>query len=98
MGCRLAPAVISSSCISVTLLTWPFRSRIDLSYEQRQQFRLDSFRLTDILVPLRALSHGNRLWRASWVGALLAVPQAAWVTFVVTYLVVVLGQSLSTAG
>ena len=62
------------------------------------QYRLDSFRLTDILVPLRSLSHGNRLWRASWVGALLAVPQAAWVTFLVTYLVVVVGQSLSTAG
>jgi len=98
MGWRLAAAVIAAACIAVTLLTWPFRSRIDLSYEQRQQFRLDSFRLTDILVPLRSLSHGNRLWRASWVGALLAVPQAAWVTFVVTYLVVVLGQSLSTAG
>ena len=62
------------------------------------QNRLDSFRLSDILVPLRSLAHGNRLWRASWVGALLAVPQAAWVTFVVTYLVVALGQSLSTAG
>jgi MFS family permease len=57
-----------------------------------------SFRLTDILVPMRSLSRGERLWRASWVGALLAIPQAAWITFMVTYLVVALGQSLSTAG
>ena len=98
MGWRLAALVVAAVCITATLLTWPFRSRIDLPREQRLQYRLDSFRLTDILVPLRSLAHGNRLWRASWVGALLAVPQAAWVTFVVTYLVVVLGQSLSTAG
>ena len=62
------------------------------------QRRLISFRLTDILVPLRSLSHGERLWRASWVGALLAIAQAGWVTFMVTYLVAVVGQSLSTAG
>jgi MFS family permease len=98
MGWRLAALVVAAVCITATLLTWPFRSRIDLPHEQRLQYRLDSFRLTDILVPLRSLAHGNRLWRASWVGALLAVPQAAWVTFVVTYLVIILGQSLSTAG
>jgi len=98
MGWRLAAVVVAAVCIAATLLTWPFQSRIDLPREQRLQYRLDSFRLTDILVPLRSLAHGNRLWRASWVGALLAVPQAAWVTFVVTYLVVALGQSLSTAG
>ena len=98
MGWRLAAVVVAAVCIAATLLTWPFQSRIDLPREQRMQNRLDSFRLTDILVPLRSLAHGNRLWRASWVGALLAVPQAAWVTFVVTYLVVALGQSLSTAG
>ena len=40
-----------------------------------------SFRLTDMVVPLRSLSRGDRLLRASWVGALLAVPQAGWVTF-----------------
>ena len=92
MGWRLAAVVIAAVCIAATLLTWPFRSRIDLPHEQRMQYRLDSFRLTDILVPLRSLAHGNRLWRASWVGALLAIPQAAWVTFLVTYLVVVVGQ------
>jgi MFS family permease len=98
MGWRLAAVAVAAVCLIATLLTWPFQSRIDLPREQRMQHRLDSFRLTDILVPLRSLAHGNRLWRASWVGALLAVPQAAWVTFVVTYLVVALGQSLSTAG
>ena len=49
-------------------------------------------------MPLRSLSRGERLWRASWVGCLLAIPQAGWVTFMVTYLVVGLGMSLSTAG
>ena len=49
------------------------------------------------MVPMRSLSRGERLWRASWVGGLLATPQAGWITFLVT-LVVALGQSLNTAG
>ena len=68
MGWRLAAVVVAAVCMAATLLTWPFQSRIDLPREQRLQYRLDSFRLTDILVPLRSLAHGNRLWRASWVG------------------------------
>ena len=80
------------------MLTWPFRARIDPPLEQRVQHRLVSFRLTDILVPLRSLAHGDasgglpgsaRCWRS---------PQACWVTFAVTYLVVALGLSLSAAG
>lgn len=98
MGWRYAAVVVAVVCVAATLLTWPFQSRIDLPREQRMQQRQDNFRLSDILVPLRSLAHGDRLWRASWVGALLAIPQAAWVTFVVTYFVVALGQSLSTAG
>ncbi len=76
MGWRLAAVVVAAVCIAATLLTWPFRSRIDPPLEQRMQYRLVSFRLTDILVPLRSLSRGNRLWRASWVGCLLAIAQA----------------------
>lgn len=98
MGWRYAAVVVAAVCITATLLTWPFQSRIDLPPDQRVQRSLVGFRLTDILVPLRSLSRGDRLWRASWVGALMAIPQAAWVTFVVTYLVIALGQSLSTAG
>jgi MFS family permease len=98
MGWRLAAVVVAVVCMAATALTWPFRSGIDPPLSDRLQQPLARFRLTDILVPLRSLSHGNRLWRASWIGACLAVPQAAWVTFVVTYLVVALGQSLSTAG
>jgi MFS family permease len=98
MGWRLGAVVVAAICIAATLLTWPFQSQIDLPPDQRVRRVQVGFRLTDILVPLRSLSHGDRLWRASWVGALLAIPQAAWVTFVVTYLVVVLGQSLSVAG
>ena len=98
MGWRLAAAVVCVFCIAAVLLTLPFQSRIDPPPDSRVQQSLLSFRLTDILVPLRSLSRGTRMWRASWVGFLLAVPQAAWITFVVTYLVIALGQSLSTAG
>jgi MFS family permease len=98
LGWRYTAAVVSGISIVAIIATWPFRARIDPSAEQRAQQRLVSFRLTDILVPLRSLSRGERLWRASWVGCLLATPQAGWVTFMVTYLVVGLGQSLSTAG
>jgi MFS family permease len=90
--------VIGAACIVVVLLTWRFQASIDPSPEERAQHRLLSFRLTDIMVPMRSLSRGDRLWRASWVGCLLAIPQAGWITFLVTYLVVALGQSLNTAG
>ncbi len=98
LGWRYAAAVVAGVSIAAVMATWAFRTRIDPSAEQRAQQRLVSFRLTDILVPLRSLSRGERLWRASWVGSLLAIPQAGWVTFMVTYLVVGLGMSLSTAG
>ncbi len=98
LGWRYASVVIAAVCIAAVMLTWPFRRGIDPSPEERAQHRLLSFRLTDILVPMRSLSRGGRLWRASWVGCLLAIPQAGWVTFLVTYLVVALGQSLNTAG
>jgi MFS family permease len=98
LGWRFAAVVVALGCIVAILLTWPFQSRIDPPPEEREQRVLVSFRLTDILVPLRSLSHGERLWRASWVGCLLAIAQAGWITFLVTYLVVALRQSLSTAG
>jgi MFS family permease len=98
LGWRYASVVIGAACIVVVLLTWRFQPSIDPSPEERAQHRLLSFRLTDIMVPMRSLSRGDRLWRASWVGCLLAIPQAGWITFLVTYLVVSLGQSLSTAG
>ena len=98
LGWRYAAAVVAGVSIAAVMATWAFRTRIDPSAEQQAQQRLVSFRLTDILVPLRSLSRGERLWRASWVGSLLAIPQAGWVTFIVNYLVVGLGMSLSTAG
>jgi MFS family permease len=98
LGWRYASVVIGAACIVVVLLTWRFQPSIDPSPEERAQHRLLSFRLTDIMVPMRSLSRGDRLWRASWVGCLLAIPQAGWITFLVTYLVVALGQSLNTAG
>ena len=68
MGWRLAAVVVAAGCIAVTMLTWPFHSRIDPPPEQRAQRRMMSFRLTDILVPLYSSSDGDRLLRASFVG------------------------------
>jgi MFS family permease len=79
------------------LFTWPFQPRIDPPLEERMR-RDTSFHLSDIFMPLNSLRHGDHLMRASFVGTCLAVPQSGWITFSVTYLVVGLGQSLSTAG
>jgi MFS family permease len=97
MGWRLAAVGVAFACIGVTLLTWPFQSRIDPPLEERMR-REWTFRLSDIFMPLNSLRCGDHLLRASFVGAMLAVPQSGWITFSVTYLVVALGQSLSTAG
>ena len=94
----MALAVIAAACFVVTALTGPFRSRIDPPRDPMVATRLVSFRLTDIMVPLRSLSRAPTLWRMSWVGCLLALPQACWVTFAATYLVVAHGHSLSVAG
>jgi MFS family permease len=98
MGWRWAAVVVAGGCIVATLLTWTFHSVIDPSEEERSGRLLMSFRLTDILVPISSLRRGDRLLRASTVGAMMAVPQSGWITFSVTYLVVALHQSLSTAG
>ena len=37
MGWRLAAVVVAAACIAVTLLTWPFQSRIDPPGEERVQ-------------------------------------------------------------
>jgi MFS family permease len=98
LGWRMALVVAAAGSIAAVALTIPFRARIDPPPEQRQVARLVSFRLTDILVPLRSLSSAPALWRVSWVGSLLAIAQACWVTFGVTYLVVAQGMSLGVAG
>ena len=98
MGWRYAAVIVAVASIAVVLLTWPFRARIDPSPDERVQHRLVRFQLADFLIPMRALSRGDRLWRASCVGGLLGIAQASWVTFIVTYMVVALGHSLSTAG
>jgi MFS family permease len=98
LGWRMALVVAAAGSIVAIALTIPFRSRIDPPPDQRQVLRLVSFRLSDIVLPLRSLSHAPTLWRISWVGCLLAIAQACWVTFAVTYLVVVQGLSLGVAG
>ena len=98
LGWRMALVVAAVGSIAAVALTVPFRSRIDPPRDQRVGARLVSFRLSDIVLPLRSLSRAPTLWRISWVGCLLAIAQACWVTFAVTYLVVALGLSLSVAG
>jgi MFS family permease len=97
-GWRMALLAVAGVLIAVTALTWPLQSRIDAPRDPMVAARLVSFRWTDIVVPLRSLSRAPGLWRISWVGGLLAWPQAVWVTFAATYLVVALGHSLSVAG
>jgi len=101
LGWRMALLVAAAGTIAATLLMTPLRGRIDpaaVASTPAPRMRLVSFRLTDIAVPLRALSSGAGLWRISMVGALLAVAQSCWFTFTVTYLVVGLGLSLTVAG
>lgn len=98
LGWRMALVVAAAGSITAIALTIPFRSRIDPPPDQRMVARLVSFRLSDIVLPLRSLSRAPTLWRISWVGCLLAIAQACWVTFAVTYLVVAQGLSLGVAG
>src|SRR5215207_3171154 len=59
LGWRYAAVVVAGACMVAVLLTWPFQARIDPSPDERVQHRLVSFRLTDILVPMRSLSRGE---------------------------------------
>jgi MFS family permease len=97
-GWRMALVVAAIGSLVAIALTIPFRKQIDPPIDQRTGARLVSFRLSDIVLPLRSLSSAPTLWRLSWVGCMLAIAQACWVTFAVTYLVVALGLSLSIAG
>jgi predicted MFS family arabinose efflux permease len=98
VGWRMALVIAAVAAITATVLMRPFQPRIDGPRDRTVATRLISFRLTDIAVPLRSLSRGRGLWRIAWVGSMLAIPQACWVTFAATYLVVGLGLSLSVAG
>jgi MFS family permease len=97
-GWRIALLLTAVTCVVVVALTLPFRSRIDPPRDPSVPVRLVSFRLSHVLEPMRSLSRGVALWRMSWVGCLLAFPQAVWVTFAATFLVVAQGLSLSVAG
>ncbi len=97
-GWRMALVASAALAIAITALTLPFRSRIDPPRDPMVETRLISFHPTHIMVPLRSLSRGPGLWPVSWVGCLLAFPQAVWGTFAATYLVVAQGLSLSAAG
>ncbi len=97
-GWRATLVIAATVLLAVTAATWPLRKLIDSPRDLILAQRFVSLRWTDIVVPLRALSRAPGLWRMSWVGCLLAWPQAVWVTFAATYLVVALGQSLAVAG
>jgi MFS family permease len=97
-GWRATLVTAAAILLAVTAATWPLRKLIDPPRDPMLAQRLVSLRWTDIIVPLHALSRAPGLWRMAWVGGLLAWPQAVWVTFAATYLVVALGQSLAVAG
>jgi MFS family permease len=98
VGWRLALVVTAATAIAVVALTVPLRGRIDPPHDAMIAKRFVSFRPGDIVGPLLAVARRRDLWRLSWVGGLLAFPQAVWVTFAATYLVVGLGMSLAVAG
>jgi MFS family permease len=98
VGWRMALVIAGLAAVTATVLMKPFQARIDGPRDSTVATRLISFRLTDIAVPLRSLSRAPGLWRVAWVGSALGIPQACWVTFAATYLVVGLGMSLSVAG
>jgi len=97
-GWRWALVVAAAVAIGVTALTVPFRSLIDPPRTEPPAAPAVSFRPTDLIGPLRTLSTTPGLWSVAAVGGLLALPQAVWVTFAVTYMVVGLGISLGVAG
>jgi len=97
-GWRWALVIAAAVAIGVTAATIPFRHIIDLPRTEPPAAPAVSFRPTDLIGPLRTLSTTPGLWSVAVVGGLLAFPQAVWVTFAVTYLVVGVGISLSVAG
>ncbi len=99
LGWQMALVVAAAAAIGATCVMWPFCARIDGPRIWASAFKFDGLSsIRDLAFPVRSLSQAPGLLRISLVGALLAVSQACWFTFSVTYLVVELGMSLSVAG
>ncbi len=98
LGWRTALVVAAGGAAAVTIAMWPFQPRIDGPRERTASWSLQTLTFADLAGPLRSLSRGQGLMRIAWVGTVLAVAQACWFTFAVTYVVVGLGKSLSVAG
>jgi MFS family permease len=97
IGWRIALVVAGAAVVVATALMWPFQRRIDGARDRSGSFTgLSSFR--DLAVPLRSLTSRPGLLTVSIAGAMMAIAQACWFTFTVTYLAVGLGWSLSVAG
>lgn len=98
-GWRTALFSGASLVALATILTWHMSAGIDEPVRPKKWLslpRLDSLR--KLAVPLRSLTLRPGLLRISIVGALFAVSQSIWFTFVVVYLVDGLGFSLGLAG
>ena len=98
VGWRTTLVVAGLAAALATVLMWPFQSRIDGPRDRSAPWRPHQLTLGDLAVPLRSLTAGDGLMRMAVAGALLAIAQACWFAFAVTYAVVGLGQSLSVAG
>ena len=97
-GWRWALVAAAGTAILLTAATVPFRGMIDPPRDPNSAMRGISFRPAHLIGPLLTLSSTPGLWRVAGVGGLLAFPQAVWVTFAATYLVVGLGLSLGVGG
>jgi MFS family permease len=94
-GWRAALVVSAIGAFAVTALMLPLRGRIDGT---REPVPLRRPRLQELAPPLRAVACPPELRRIVLAGGALAVAQACWFTFAVTYLVVELRYSLVLAG
>lgn len=92
-GWRTALMIAAGGTIAVTLLTLPFRSRIEVQREGSGQFRL-----AQLAIPLRAVTSTPNLTRVSLIGVIFSINQSCWFTFTVAYLVTGLSLSLGVAG
>ena len=98
-GWRPSLAVSAVAVLVAIALVQPLRGPIDVGRRPSSSITVRTFlSANNLLRPLRALQVDPRLMRLSLVGACLAFAQGCWFAFLVTYLVGVLGYSLTVAG
>jgi MFS family permease len=95
-GWRAALVASALAAFAMTALLLPLRSRIDGAREPVAPLRWP--RIRELALPLQAISCPPGLRRMALAGGVLAISQACWFIFAVTYLVVELHYPLALAG